>query len=412
MAALEAVVRTRRPGGGERTIPLADFHVSYGEDPARETALEHGELITAVDLPAVPWFARSAYLKVRDRASFEFALASAAVALDLDRVRACRIALGGVATKPWRARKAEQALAGAAAGEAAWRTAAQVRVGADGRDLVRAATQGLGTGSYNIFTQVAADALGLPVELVTFQLGNTDFPESRGSGGSCTAASVSEPIVQAARAVHAKLTALATTTAESPLAGHRPDDLALTGGRVVLARDPRRVISFADLLRRAGLPEAAAKPDYPKTDAYSTHSFGAMFCEVKIDPLLPAVRVSRVVAVIDVGRVLNPKTSRSQVLGGFTMGLGMALMEHTVYDPRSGRPVTDNLADYLVPVNADIESIDVQLLDHPDPHINTLGCCGLGEIGITGIGAAVANAVHHATGRRIRDLPITLDKLL
>jgi xanthine dehydrogenase YagR molybdenum-binding subunit len=133
---------------------------------------------------------------------------------------------------------------------------------------------------------------------------------------------------------------------------------------------------------------------------------------VKIDPLLPRVQATRWVSVMNIGRVLNPKTSRSQVLGGVTMGIGMALMEHTVYDGRTGRPVTDNLADYLVPVNADIGSIEVHFVGEPDPVINTLGCRGVGEIGITGAAAAVANAVYHATGKRIRDLPITPDKLL
>jgi xanthine dehydrogenase YagR molybdenum-binding subunit len=133
---------------------------------------------------------------------------------------------------------------------------------------------------------------------------------------------------------------------------------------------------------------------------------------VKIDPLLPRVQVTRWVSAIDVGRVLNPKMSRSQVMGGVTMGIGMALMEETVYDRRTGLPVTDSFQDYLIPVNADVPPVEVELLDHPDPVINTLGCRGVGEIGITGVAAAIANAVFHATGRRVRDLPITPDKLL
>jgi xanthine dehydrogenase YagR molybdenum-binding subunit len=145
---------------------------------------------------------------------------------------------------------------------------------------------------------------------------------------------------------------------------------------------------------------------------YSFQSFGAHFVEVVIDDPIPMVRVTRVVSVMNVGRVINPKTARSQVLGGVTMGIGQALMEETVYDSRTGRPVTDNLADYPVPVNPDIHEIDVQFVDVPDVHFNALGCRGVGEIGITGIAAAVANAVHHATGKRIRELPITPDKLL
>jgi xanthine dehydrogenase YagR molybdenum-binding subunit len=267
---------------------------------------------------------------------------------------------------------------------------ARIRLSSDGRALVQAATQDLGTGSYTVFTQVAADALGLPVEKVTFELGDTDFPEAPVSGGSNTAASVSEAILQAATALKEKL-------------------LQATGGAV-------RSHSFTDLLAQTKLPfveaEATVKPEDEKTKAYSIHSFGAQFCEVKIDPLLPRVQVTRWVSVIDGGRILNTRLGRSQILGGVTMGIGMALMEHTAYDPRSGRPVTDNFADYAIPVNADVPEIEVELLDHPDPVINTLGCRGIGEIGITGVAAAVANAVYHATGRRVRDLPITPDKLL
>jgi len=252
--------------------------------------------------------------------------------------------------------------------------AARIRLGADGRALVRVATQDLGTGSYTVFTQVAADALGLPVERVTFELGDSDYPEAGVSGGSTTAASVTEAIVQAAADVKAKLAARGGA------------------GEVV--------------------GEAAVKPDDPRLKAHSIHSWGAQFCEVKIDPLLPRVQVTRWVSVVDVGRVLNSKLARSQVMGGMTMGIGMALMEHTVYDPRTGMPVNDNFADYAIPVNADVPPIEVDFVDSPDPVINTLGCRGIGEIGITGVAAAIANAVYHATGKRIRDLPITPDKLL
>jgi xanthine dehydrogenase YagR molybdenum-binding subunit len=194
------------------------------------------------------------------------------------------------------------------------------------------------------------------------------------SGGSNSSASVSEAIIQAANAVKEKL--------------------AAAGGKLPVEAS------------------ASVKPEDEKTKKFSIHSFGAHFCEVRVDPLLPRVQVTRWVSVMDIGRVLNPKTARSQILGGVTMGIGMALMEHTYYDPRTGRPVNDNLADYAVPVNADIGTIEVHFIDAPDPVINTLGCRGVGEIGITGAAAAVANAVYHATGRRVRDLPITPDKLL
>ncbi|HEY0513083.1 MAG TPA: xanthine dehydrogenase family protein molybdopterin-binding subunit [Thermoanaerobaculia bacterium] len=293
---------------------------------------------------------------------------------------------------------------------------ARARISADGHALVQAATQDLGTGSYTIFTQVAADALGLPVERVTFELGDSEFPDAPVSGGSNTAASVSEAVVQVGTAMKAKLAELATGDPESPLAGLPADQLALANGRLVVAANPSRGIAYTDLLSRSRLPaieaQADVKPDDAKTKQYSIHSWGAQFCEVKIDPLLPRVQVTRWVSAIDVGRVLNAKLSRSQVMGGVTMGIGMALMEHTVYDPRTGLPVTDSFQDYLIPVNADVPEVEVALLDHPDPIINTLGCRGIGEIGITGVAAAIANAVYHATGRRIRELPITPDKLL
>jgi len=263
---------------------------------------------------------------------------------------------------------------------------ASIRMTPDGRASVRVATQELGTGSYTIFTQISADALGIPVESVDFQLGDTAFPQAEVSGGSTSAASVSEAILAAAENLRRSL-------------GENEGD-----------KTP-----LADRVRRAGRAveaEASVKPPDQKEQKSSIHSFGAQFCEVKIDPLLPRVQVTRWVSVMNVGRVLNAKTARSQVLGGVTMGIGAALLEHTAYDPRTGRPVNASLADYLVPVNADVGPIEVHFVGEPDPAINTLGCRGIGEIGITGAAAAVANAVYHATGKRVRDLPITPDKLL
>jgi xanthine dehydrogenase YagR molybdenum-binding subunit len=293
--------------------------------------------------------------------------------------------------------------------------AARVRLARDGRALVQTSTQELGTGSYTVFTQVAADALGLPVERVTFELGDSDFPEAPPSYGSQSVASVSEAVVRAVAELKARLLAQAAPAAGSPLAGLRPEQVGLADGRIFAVADPSHGLACAELLERARLPsieaEARAEPG-DGAKGFSVYSFGAQFCEVKIDPLLPRVRVTRWVSALDAGRILNPKTSRSQVLGGVTMGIGMALLEQTVYDPRSGRPVTANLADYLMPVQGDVPEIEVDLLDRPDPVINSLGCRGIGEIGITGVAAAIANAVFHATGRRVRDLPITPDRLL
>ncbi len=170
------------------------------------------------------------------------------------------------------------------------------------------------------------------------------------------------------------------------------------------------------MLRRAGKDsvegESATKLSDEQQKKFAFQSFGAQFCEVKVDEPLGRVRVTRWAGAFDNGRVMNPKTCRSQVLGGVVLGIGMALTEQTVYDPRTGRPVTDNLADYAVAVCADVPEIAVHFIDKPDPEINALGCRGVGEIAVTGVAAAVANAVYHATGKRIRDLPITPDKLL
>jgi xanthine dehydrogenase YagR molybdenum-binding subunit len=198
--------------------------------------------------------------------------------------------------------------------------------------------------------------------------------------------------------------------------GRKAEDLVCQDGGLALKNDPSKNQKFTDILRRAKQDaiegESGVTHQGEEAGKFAFQSFGAHFCEVKIDPLLPRVRVTRVVSAIDNGRVLNPKTSRSQIMGGVIMGLGMALMEETSYDPATGRPVTQNLADYHVCVNADIGEIATLFIDVPDPHINSLGARGIGEIGITGVAAAVANAVFHATGKRIRELPITLDKLI
>ncbi len=196
---------------------------------------------------------------------------------------------------------------------------AKARLTPDGRALVQAATQDLGTGSYTVFTQVAADALGLPVARVTFELGDSEFPAAPTSGGSNSAASVSEAVYQVGGASKAKLATIATSDPESPLAGLQADQLALSDGRVVVATDPSRGIAITDLIARSRMPateaEVQVKPDDEKTKKYSIHSWGAQFCEVKIDPLLPRVQVSRWISVIDVGRVLNTRLSRSRCPG-------------------------------------------------------------------------------------------------
>lgn len=290
--------------------------------------------------------------------------------------------------------------------------AAKVRIEADGTAVVMSATQDMGGGTYTIMAAITADVLGLPISRVTAMLGDTRFPPAPVSGGSMTTASVGPAVKAAAEEARRKLIEMALEQEESPLRGMKPQQVSTRDGCLVAgkARD-----SFADVLARGqrSAVEGASRVDPENYEGkYSFYSFGAQFVEVEVDLELPYIRVARVVSVMDVGRIMNQKTARSQVMGAVNMGVGMALMERTVYDERRGRIVNDNLADYLVPVNADAPEIDVHFIDKPDPYFNSIGARGLGEIGITGIPAAIANAVYHACGARFRSLPITPDLLL
>jgi xanthine dehydrogenase YagR molybdenum-binding subunit len=262
---------------------------------------------------------------------------------------------------------------------------ARARLRRDGTVLVEAGTQDIGTGTYTVMTQVAADALGIPPSQVVFRLGDTAFPETPVSGGSQTAASVGSAVHAAATALREKLAALAGGSRES----------------------------LAALAARHGEVEAAgeAKPGDDDTQ-FGMYAFGAQFAEVRVDADLGQIRVARMVGVFDMGRALNARTARSQLMGGMVWGIGMALTEAGVLDERLGRIVNNNLAEYHVPVNADAPAIDVGWIEAADAHVNPIGVKGIGELGITGATAAIANAVYHATGRRVRDLPITPDRLL
>ena len=288
----------------------------------------------------------------------------------------------------------------------------------DGTALFRSATQDLGTGTYTVMTQVAADALGVPVGHVRFELGNSQMPEAPVSGGSTTVASVAPAVQAAGKALRLKLLGIASADKRSPLFGATADqvgvDATTDGGELYLLADPAKREPMQAIAARHGAPvEATAKAEPgDEKKKYSMHSFGAVFVEVTVDEDLGEIRVPRVVGVYGVGKLMNEKTGYSQLMGGIVWGIGLALFEETLIDKREGRAVNGNLAEYHVPTNADIQAIDVQIVDEDDPHVNPLGAKGIGEIGITGVGAAIANAVFHATGRRVRDLPITLDKLL
>jgi xanthine dehydrogenase YagR molybdenum-binding subunit len=294
-------------------------------------------------------------------------------------------------------------------------SSAIARVRADGTALVQAGTQDIGTGTYTIMAQIAADALAMPLERVQFDLGDTAMPETPVSGGSQTASSTGSAVKRAGLDLRDKLVAMAVSDPASPLHGLAPDDVTATGGVLVSRRDASKRDAYAEIVTRSGQSEVTAEfKAEPKDDRkrFATHSFGAQFVEVKVDEDLAEVRVTRVVSAFAAGKILNAKTARSQFMGGIVWGIGMALTEGTVRDARSGRVVTRDLADYHVPVNLDVPDLDIVSVDEDDPHVNEIGAKGIGEIGITGLAGAIANAVYHATGRRVRDLPITPDKLL
>ena len=285
---------------------------------------------------------------------------------------------------------------------------------ANGHAEVSCATSDIGTGTYTIMTQVAAEMLGLPLDSVTIKLGDSSLPQSPVEGGSWIAASVSNGIVTTADAVREELLRLVKRMPNSPLADATPDEVALTDGKLVSKRDPARAVPIADAMRHDGVDRIEQEKATTFADdgshAHNTHS--AIFAEVKVDEQLGVIRVARIVSAVAAGRILNTKTAASQIMGGVVWGIGMALHEETLLDHTFGRIMNANIGEYHVPVNADVHEIEVIFVDEPDDIVNPLGIKGLGEIGIVGVAAAVANAIYHATGKRVRDLPITVDKLL
>jgi xanthine dehydrogenase YagR molybdenum-binding subunit len=275
---------------------------------------------------------------------------------------------------------------------------------------VPAADMGMGTSTTQ--TIITAERLGLPLERVTVAHGDSAFPGSVLAGGSSQTVSIAGAVIAAHRALVEQLLALAGE--DSPLAGLSADEVGGRDEGLCELADPGRWERYSTILDRAGRDEltvvaSAADPD--EAQAYSMHSFGAVFCEVRVNAVTAETRVERVLGSYDCGRIINPKTAASQFRGGIIMGIGLALMEDTEFDERTGRIMNPSLAEYHVPVHLDVPEIEVMWTDIPDPH-TPAGARGIGEIGITGVGAAIANAIHDATGRRVRELPITLDKLL
>ncbi len=283
-----------------------------------------------------------------------------------------------------------------------------------GKGFVGCGSQDLGTGTYTIMAQTAAAGMGLDPAAMEVKLGDSTLPKAPVSGGSQSAASIGPAIQAAAAQVKLKLAEIAVVDAKSPLHGMKATELDAKDGRLFVKTRPSKLDSIAALIERNGGPVEAMGSAEPAEDhtAYTSQSFGAVFAEVAVDRYTHMVQVRRVVACYDVGTLMNRVTGLNQLVGGIVWGVGIALHEATEIDPVYGRTVNENLAEYHVPVNADIGTIDVSVVGIPDTKFNPLGARGIGEIGITGAAAAVANAIFHATGKRVRDYPITPDKLM
>jgi len=296
-----------------------------------------------------------------------------------------------------------------------WPGKARITLNREGLALVEAAAHDIGTGTYTIMAQVAADALGLRPDRVTVRLGDTRLPESHPATGSATSANATAAVMLAAQAARDKAVGLALTGREAPFAGGAPDNVIAADGRLSL---PTRIlnITYAELLARNGLTALVGEADYNPVEEVNgpkaIFSFSAVFAEVRVDPDLGLVRLNRFVGAYDAGKIINPKTARSQAIGGIIWGVGQALLEQSETDPHMGRFLHQNYSGYLVPTNADIPHADVIFAGEFDPEASPLGAKGLGELAAVSVAPAIVNAIYHATGKRIRDLPVTVEKLL
>ena len=284
----------------------------------------------------------------------------------------------------------------------------------DGRVTVSSSTADIGTGTYTAMTQIAADALGVSLQDVVFELGDTRLPKAPIEGGSWTVSSVGSAVDAACKRLSNRLVELARQYGGARFAGAAHEDIRRMGKRLVCGSGAQDAIDVDTLLERAGLDQleeqATVKP-HEKQQAYSMGTHSAIFVEARVDEALGTVRVTRVVSAVAAGHIVNPRTAASQVAGGVVWGISMALHEEGQFDHDLGRQMNHNLAEYHMPVNADIHDIDVVFVEEHDDIVNPLGAKGVGEIGVVGVAAAVSNAIWHATGKRVRDLPITLDKL-
>jgi xanthine dehydrogenase YagR molybdenum-binding subunit len=306
-------------------------------------------------------------------------------------------------------------------------SSAKAIIGEDGQVTIQCATQDLGTGTYTILTQIACDALGVDPHQVHVHIGDTKLPPGPQSGGSQTAATAGSAVQNAAQTLRQTLVQLATSRTDTPLHNLAPTELIVSHGVVRSKADPSKSMSYPSILKiygkktveesgsagpglERGPQGGQSLPTAPK--GYTMQGFGAQFCEIHIDPDLRMLRVARWVGAFALGTTLNRKTLSSQLYGGIVFGIGMALLEETMRDQNYARFVNSNLAEYHVPVHKDIPDMQVIIVPEKDTLVNPLGVKGGGEIGITGVCAAIGNAIYHATGKRVREVPITLDKIL
>jgi xanthine dehydrogenase YagR molybdenum-binding subunit len=293
---------------------------------------------------------------------------------------------------------------------------AKLRLSANGELSVSAAASDIGTGTYTILAQIAGDAFDLPADQVRVEIGDSTLTTTSVQGGSWTAASSGSAVQAAAEAVKSKLLSAAQKLSNSGLEDAKPEETVIRGGRLVLAVDDNKGLALSEIFAHEGISSieetGSVSPNLLQMMKYASYTHSAVFVEVRVDEDLGTVRVSRIVSAIAAGKILNPKTARSQILGGVVMGLGMALHEEGQFDHRSGRLMNHSLAEYHIPAHADVEDIDVIFVDETDEKVSAIGVKGLGEIGIVAVPAAIANAIFHATGGRQRQFPITIDKIV
>jgi xanthine dehydrogenase YagR molybdenum-binding subunit len=292
---------------------------------------------------------------------------------------------------------------------------AAVELRDDGTVRVASASQDIGTGTYTVMAQIVAESFGIPVEHVAVDIGDSSLPPGTLSGGSMLTASLIGPIEAAVAAAGKALIAQACTGRDTPFSGADAKKLRFDHGRIA---DGNATMAFDEVLRALKVKSVSGQGSGEGTfgvegkPKFSSHSFGAHFVEVTWQADIARLRVSRGVSVIDAGRIINPLAARNQIEGAVVMGIGMALFEGTEYEARSGAPVNASLADYVVATNADVPALDVHFIEYPDLNLNALGARGVGEIGLAGVAAALTNAIHHATGVRVRELPLKIESLL